>query len=598
MKAKNIKKALSLFLAVLMIALTLPLTLLTVGAEGGQVTISNVSMTLKKSDGGDWSAQYGSVNGMIDGDAYDSSRSANDSWPYFYSQYLRSNSKYYYLDDLGNIAESTEDTADTYRGYVVFELSALSEMDSLTIWLAADGHKSDTAKAWSNPTANWNMCNAYDILSSTNGETWTINGEFDDMCGIGSAKGVGFPDEGDSDYASKTQDGYERVGHKVALNGTIAKYVAVAIKEGNNETDSSTGEALHGVVIGEVTVEGITVADTVEVTKTASFTDGTTTVYNSILADGETVSFDGKYVYALALDGVPSDGTVNIDVMPYFIPKGTNVKVYGKTGSFEIIDGKALDVTDTVKVMSYNICNQNDSELSTLNNRYKFIAAQINSVDPDIVILNEAHEYGNHEISQDLDISKLTAECTVNYGIVEFTEQQSTNVILYNEDKYTLVSPEIIVLTNLDQEGNAGDEFERTAVFARLKRNSDGREFVVTGIHFDLTHGVAKMQAWQVNDQLAENYGDIRHIVAGDFNFTSPVHDAENGSNIVHTNPFINEGYTDANVNADHTATKDEKVIDFIYSKGFKASGYTVVKADNASSASDHYAVYAELTLN
>ena len=76
------------------------------------------------------------------------------------------------------------------------------------------------------------------------------------MCGTGSAKGVGFPDEGDPDYASKTQDGYERVGHKVALNGTIAKYVAVAIKEGNNETASKTGEALHGVVIGEVTVEG------------------------------------------------------------------------------------------------------------------------------------------------------------------------------------------------------------------------------------------------------------------------------------------------------------------------------------------------------
>ena len=58
-------------------------------------------------------------------------------------------------------------------------------------------------------------------------------------------------------------------------------------------------------------------------------------------------------------------------------------------------------------------------------------------------------------------------------------------------------------------------------------------------------------------------------------------------------------GYTDVNVGVDSTATKDGSgVIDFIYSKGFDASGYTVVKADNAANASDHYAIYAELTLN
>ena len=101
------------------------------------------------------------------------------------------------------------------------------------------------------------------------------------------------------------------------------------------------------------------------------------------------------------------------------------------------------------------------------------------------------------------------------------------------------------------------------------------------------------------NDKLAESYDDVRQIVAGDFNFTSPIHDAQNGASTVHTNPFVNEGYTDVNVNVDSTETKDGSgVIDFIYSKGFEAEGYTVVKAAGASNASDHYAIYAELTLN
>ena len=104
------------------------------------------------------------------------------------------------------------------------------------------------------------------------------------------------------------------------------------------------------------------------------------------------------------------------------------------------------------------------------------------------------------------------------------------------------------------------------------------------------------MQAWEVSDYLTENYADVRHIVAGDFNIAGT-------SSTVHINPFVNEGYFNANTESDATATYPDgaegaTVIDFIYSKGFTASDYTVVNEANADNASDHRAIYAELTLN
>ena len=498
--------------------------------------------------------------------------------------------KTYYLNDSGKLVRDTSGENRDYHGYVTFELANKSNLKNIVIWLAAD-EKSE----WKSES-DWNINNAYDILYSTDGKTWTLDDslKFDSMC-----EG-NFPSSGDDDYASRVlSDGNTRAGHKIVLNGekgVEATYFAIAIREAAHNSAKK-------VVLGDVTVEGTEIENTKTVRHT---TNSTAEVYNSIIAAGENVTAkdinstlygENDKLYALGVTGIPTTGTVTLKVTPYFIPVGTDVKIYGDAKNFDFVDGKALNKSETVKVMSYNICNGQVGN-KVLSTRLDYIAAQINSVDPDVVVLNEARNYG--DAGYDIAISSLTEKCDVRYGIVDFVNEKATNVILYNTEKYTLVSSEVITLTNLNENGDdVGDEYERTAVFARLKRISDNREFAVAGIHLDLTHEVAKMQAWEVKYHLADNYGDIRHIVAGDFNFTSPAHDAVNGSNIVHTNPLIKEGYTDVNVGVDSTATKDGSgVIDFIYSKGFDASGYTVVKADNAANASDHYAIYAELTLN
>ena len=244
MKNNTMKRALSLFLAILMIALAIPFTMLaTLAAEDKTIptTIEHAKMYSMYSDEYSIHTMYGSVEGMIDGDPY-GARGDNTEYPYFYSDpYAACNTKLY-IDSI--------DETRTYYGYAMFELNGMSKLDDVTIWLAADGHNASAAADWSNPKADWNINNAYDILVSTDGETWTLMGSYSNMCGTKSEQGSGFPTSGDA-LAEKTVDGYKRLGHKVALDGAEAKYVAVAVKEGTYSNKKR-------IVIGEVTVSGTT----------------------------------------------------------------------------------------------------------------------------------------------------------------------------------------------------------------------------------------------------------------------------------------------------------------------------------------------------
>ena len=237
-------------------------------AERAATTVKNVKMFAKYDDGWALHPLYGSVKGMIDGDAYDTSRDEKNAsrYPYFYSaggfkydgnsQIIGLNAGAYLNTDM---YISSIDETRTYYGYALLELDAMSALSDVTVWLAADGNSAGNAAAWSNPKANWNMNNAYDILVSEDGVNWTLMGEYDDMCGDGTNKGAGFPGRFDDDYAMKTVDGYLRLGHKAYLGGIEAKYVAVAVKECINETGNQ-------IVIGELTVTGLVSSESTEKT--------------------------------------------------------------------------------------------------------------------------------------------------------------------------------------------------------------------------------------------------------------------------------------------------------------------------------------------
>ena len=124
MKTKTMKKMLSLFLAVLMIALAIPFTLLTVGAEDSLIKSASITLTSGTTNDENERA-YGSVAGMIDGDV-----DGPDGERYYQSKHINADDKYYSLVN-GKFVRDTSAVHD-YYGYAKFELTSEISLESMT----------------------------------------------------------------------------------------------------------------------------------------------------------------------------------------------------------------------------------------------------------------------------------------------------------------------------------------------------------------------------------------------------------------------------------------------------------------------------------
>ena len=203
--------------------------------------IKSASITLTSGITNDASElAYGSIAGMIDGDV-----DGPNGERYYQSKHIAADKKYYSLIE-GKFVRNTS-SEQVYYGYATFELTSNVALESMTIWLAGDN-----ADQWKAPENNWGINDAYDILYSTDGVTWTVKASFENMCGIKSNNnytvGEGFPAKGEYGYHELTHDGYTHVGHRIAMDGIEATYIAIAIK-GLDHSGSPT------VVIGDVTFE-------------------------------------------------------------------------------------------------------------------------------------------------------------------------------------------------------------------------------------------------------------------------------------------------------------------------------------------------------
>lgn len=246
------------------------------------------------------------------------------------------------------------------------------------------------------------------------------------------------------------------------------------------------------------------------------------------------------------------------------------------------------ELVDTIKVMTYNL-QGGQPDGRTLTARSAMHAAKINLVDPDVVLLCEARNFDNWR--QDLNVSVLTAKCDVKYGIIEFSEAESTNVILYNEEKFECLSAEALKLAD------GGDEYSRSAVIAVLRVKESGEELVAVSTHLDLNYFATKEQIWEIIDHIDESYSQYQtRIIAGDLNCESFAATMLGGPNAVHEDGLLASGYYSANQKPDRTYTHKSKILDYVYFTGLYPTAYRVVTdAVGDYEPSDHYPVYTEL---
>ena len=178
-----------------------------------------------------------------------------------------------------------------------------------------------------------------------------------------------------------------------------------------------------------------------------------------------------------------------------------------------------------------------------------------------------------------------------NFTVIEYDDVGPA--LIYNNTKFTCEAYGYWTLGTVGD--GSGTNYDRHAVYAKLKRIEDGAVILAVATHFDTSFAVADGQAEKLLGFISENFGGIRTVIMGDYNVPS-------GRSEVHAQ-FTGSGYADAETNAETKVNADEytfyhstegpRVIDYIYIKGFKSSKYEVVIP--TSNPSDHRPVFAEI---
>ena len=228
MKTRTMKKALSLFLAVLMIALAIPFTLLPVSAEGETPEIVNATIKgyFPENDK-NRAVAFENARGpkIYDGDV------TTDVYSEAYNS--KANSiKNSYFDAYGKYGYEKNEAVDGGYYHVIFlELNEKSTIDTLNLW-ADSGRQSE----WFGP-------NGYDIWYSADGETYTNSGlSFSDIRNDTQVD----PDI----YVDDTFNGSACIAHHIDMGDVEAKYIAIAV------TAFAYGSGSGQSVLYEVTVDG------------------------------------------------------------------------------------------------------------------------------------------------------------------------------------------------------------------------------------------------------------------------------------------------------------------------------------------------------
>ena len=227
MKTKTMKKALSLFLAVLMIALAIPFTLLTVAAEEATevkiVDFTAFGKHVKTDDKMHDVGFYASMPAEYAMDGFVGKRSDNnkDSDAQILNNTehsgLGTKCTYYgcYFDEDGVMQHGTKDGTNSYKLMFIVELESEAAVDTLELWTA------------------WGADNCanegYDIYYSLNGEQYTLGKD-------AGGNELTFVNTTADYYESETfinKDGVKEdfYVHTIDMNGVAAKYIAIAVSE-------------------------------------------------------------------------------------------------------------------------------------------------------------------------------------------------------------------------------------------------------------------------------------------------------------------------------------------------------------------------------
>ena len=235
MKTRTLKKALSLFLAVLMIALAIPFTLLTFADEATEIEIANFSVFGKYSSAseGDSEKDIKSNDFCEIGDAVDGKLSDADGTYFQTKGYKDIVYTMCYFDENGKMQNGTNASGNSYYGIFIVELSGITNVDTLSLW---------SIDKWGEV---WMANNGYEIWYSEDGQRYEHFSSYENA-------------SNKSTYSkSEFSDGTERYVHDIRMNEVRAQYIAIAVTDYVRDGDANGNEKYKEMIFYEIAVTGV-----------------------------------------------------------------------------------------------------------------------------------------------------------------------------------------------------------------------------------------------------------------------------------------------------------------------------------------------------
>lgn len=264
----------------------------------------------------------------------------------------------------------------------------------------------------------------------------------------------------------------------------------------------------------------------------------------------------------------------------------------GCSGRLEVEPKDVLTDSETIRVMSFNVCGWNYKNLKHL------AAKTILTYNPDVVGLQECSYDCYKSLTKDLPGYTFVGVGREN-GKLDKNSGESCG-ILFKTDKFTLVDSGTFWLSetqDVPSQGWDGD-YIRICTWVILKNNETGEEFAHVNTHLENIDDGTGMEALKNGAQMVVDKAlsfDMPVVVTGDMNF-------EKGT--AYYNTFVNANFRDAQDAAENTMDgptyhgDPAEHIDYVFvnDRITEVITYKLVEDQfDGQYPSDHYPIYADL---
>lgn len=252
---------------------------------------------------------------------------------------------------------------------------------------------------------------------------------------------------------------------------------------------------------------------------------------------------------------------------------------------------------DAIRVMSFNI-RYGDLGTLTAEDRYDDVEAVIEKGKPDSIGLQEA-------TPEWMDYLKANLE---DYAYVGVGRDDGVNTgeyaaIFYLKDKYTATDSGTFWLSDTPDTPSMGwgADCYRICTWVVLENKETKETYVHMNSHFDFANDDVKYNSAEMINAKAKEFSTLPVVFTADMNFTE---------NSVYYEKFISAGvFRNTKTVAEDTMdyltyhdrmplTHKDSVLDYIMiNDKFDADVYRVVTADNGHYVSDHFPIYADITI-